>query len=576
MAKTKAFLLAMALVGLLVTASWPQSGDKIAILPFRINSSEPLAFLKEGLLDMLSSRLGRTPEMTIVDKSVLKRALLAGKDVDVTADLLARIQRETGANFLVAGSLTKVGELVSLDATLYRVPVSQPLSAVFLQAEGLNSLIPKMNELAAEIVKELKATSTPPVIATKPKEKEEEKATVPALSEAEARLAVLEKRLKALEAAREAVPPEVGKVPAEQAKVPPGASPEFIVAPGRGKAGGDYWQSRDLPYQISGLDVGDVDGDGKNELVVIEESRLYLYRNEKGNMVQLSQLGGDKGDTFIQVDILDIDGDGQGEIFVTNVVKSLPSSFVLKYKDGKFTKLASELPWYFKAMQAPQLGRVLLGQEPGLLGFFSDRVFVMGFKGGKLIPEQPVEIPAGKNIYSLAMGEFKEKGVVQFVALDEEAHLQLYKSPRSSEWRSGDQYAETIKYLEKDRGKDDSLTESVFVASGRRAAIPPRVVVRPGSDGASEIIVAKNYSFGKGFLGRGGKFFTDSEIHNLAWNGLGLGERWRTKKIDAYIADMQIKDFDNDGKDDLVAGLVIESKGLLSRPKSAIIFYRLQ
>jgi hypothetical protein len=70
------------------------------------------------------------------------------------------------------------------------------------------------------------------------------------------------------------------------------------------------------------------------------------------------------------------------------------------------------------------------------------------------------------------------------------------------------------------------------------------------------------------------KLFTSSEIYNLEWDGMGMAENWRTKKINGYIADYCIKDIDNDGKPKLVLAVVL-SVGASLRDKSVIVVYEL-
>lgn len=158
MKKSFAFLVVATL--LLVQAGHAGPVGKVAILPFQLKGPKNLEFLREGILDMLSSRLGQLADLNLVDKPTLKRTVKFPLETKVNADLLARVGRETGANFLIAGKVVMVGDTVSIDVTLYRVPVIQPLAAVFVQGQGMNSLIPKINELAVEIVRELKTATS--------------------------------------------------------------------------------------------------------------------------------------------------------------------------------------------------------------------------------------------------------------------------------------------------------------------------------------------------------------------------------------------------------------------------------
>jgi hypothetical protein len=68
--------------------------------------------------------------------------------------------------------------------------------------------------------------------------------------------------------------------------------------------------------------------------------------------------------------------------------------------------------------------------------------------------------------------------------------------------------------------------------------------------------------------------FTSSEISDLEWDGLGLVENWKTRKINGYVADYQFKDIDNDGQKEIVLALVLSQEGF-GRGKSAIVAYKL-
>jgi len=91
--------------------------------------------------------------------------------------------------------------------------------------------------------------------------------------------------------------------------------------------------------------------------------------------------------------------------------------------------------------------------------------------------------------------------------------------------------------------------------------------------GKNDLIIVKNISsVGRTFQNM--KLFSTSEIYDLEWNGLGFVENWRTKKIQGYIADYQIKDIDNDGKPDVVLALVL-SYDLGINAKSVVVAYSL-
>ena len=94
-----------------------------------------------------------------------------------------------------------------------------------------------------------------------------------------------------------------------------------------------------------------------------------------------------------------------------------------------------------------------------------------------------------------------------------------------------------------------------------------------GKEGKKEILIVKNLS-SVGRVLKNVKVFTSSEIYDLEWDGLGLVENWRTRKISGYVADYQLKDIDNDGQKEIVLALVLSTGGSLS-DRSVIVSYKM-
>lgn len=97
---------------------------KVAILPFDVHDKTDMAFLQEGILDMLGSRLAWQDNVEIINKSRTRAALASveGFDGDSRALLLGgKLQ----ADYVLFGSLTEFGESVSIDAKMVDVSGQQ-------------------------------------------------------------------------------------------------------------------------------------------------------------------------------------------------------------------------------------------------------------------------------------------------------------------------------------------------------------------------------------------------------------------------------------------------------------------
>jgi hypothetical protein len=92
-------------------------------------------------------------------------------------------------------------------------------------------------------------------------------------------------------------------------------------------------------------------------------------------------------------------------------------------------------------------------------------------------------------------------------------------------------------------------------------------------DGKKELVLVKNLS-ATGRIMKNAPLFTGAEVYAFEWDGLGLSELWRSRKISGYAADFQIADIDNDGQDEIVLALVL-SVGPTFKTNSCIVAYKL-
>ncbi len=119
------------------------------------------------------------------------------------------------------------------------------------------------------------------------------------------------------------------------------------------------------------------------------------------------------------------------------------------------------------------------------------------------------------------------------------------------------------------------VTEDKISELQERDYYPMRILVRDiNGDGKNDVITVKNKRFSEMISFRK---FTQGEIEIRSWDGIGLAVYWRTRKLSGYLSDFAIGDFDNDGKDELVATLVMKTGSVvLTDAKSKVIAYELQ
>ena len=114
---------------------------------------------------------------------------------------------------------------------------------------------------------------------------------------------------------------------------------EFINAPEPLNRKG-FWMSQKIPTEFKGMDIGDVNSDGLNEIVAIDKNNVYIYQKTGNELKLLEKINGKSYDNYLAVDVADINRNGVKEIIVTSLNDTLLDSFVLEFKDGKYVKIA--------------------------------------------------------------------------------------------------------------------------------------------------------------------------------------------------------------------------------------------
>ncbi len=322
--------------------------------------------------------------------------------------------------------------------------------------------------------------------------------------------------------------------------------------------------------------MGDVDGDGKNEVVIMDTNNLYIFKydGEKLNLFQHIQTGNENN--FLTLDVADVNRDGHAEIIVTSVVEDDLRSFILGYEDKKFKKITEKEGWYFRVLEYPKDGPVLIGQKMGSEGVPVGAIYKFDWKKKSFERGAKMALPKGINIFGFAVADFHGNGKPEVVSFDQSDRLRVLSQDGKTQFTSAEQFGGTNNSYETRKQLDYSTRNPIAT----RIYIPGRIIVKDlDGEGIPQVIVNKN-NFGTGRIFKNIKTYEKGEVWSLAWDQESLIADWKTREITGYIADYQVKDIDNDGTDDLVAAVVAPAPegytGLLSRKSvSNILIFKL-
>ena len=571
-------LAAMVLLGVMVLCS-PMAAEqikKVAVLPFAINSPEKLDYLKDGVWDMLMSRIAVGSRIQVISKQEVLDGLEKLKKRSLAESDVQGLGQDLKVDYVVWGSITKIGDNVSLDGRFLDIVAKKSVVSVFEQSRGLNDVIPKINDFAKKVDQHILG-EVPSTFAAAPAAP----AGVPAAGAA------------AVAGGAAAAGPVLGPSLGGEAEVASrmrkgkgtftaAINPDFIHS-GKPDDRRGFWMSPKHSVEFRGMDIGDVNKDGLNEVVLIDSNSVMIYLRKGNDFVLLTKITGRKSDLYLSVDVADVNGNGVPEIFVTSYIEDRVDSFVLEYRDGKYEKIASGLPWFLRVINTTGTP-VLLGQPMHPGNPFINPIHEIVWNDGKYLEGGRMKIPQGLSVYGLTIDTIEEGRPERIICLDSYDYLRVYEKTEELIERL-ERFGGAPELLYKSDDQFGGSNNSFEFNAAKRANVSadqerqwvyvnPRIITYDTNrDGKKEIILLKNLSATGRLLSRI-KLFTSGEVYNIEWDGLGFVENWKTRKINGYIADYQVKDIDNDGRDEIVLALVL-SVGPTIKSNSVVVSYRM-
>ena len=551
---SKLFLLLFLL--LLVSPSRAaQQKIKVAIIPFKMNVGEELKYLRDGIMDMLSTRLTQGADITTVESLVVKKAA-EGITGELNEVIARRVGSDLGADYVVFGSVTKVMESLSIDGKVLKVQGEGHATQVFTQSSGMDNVIIKISEFSQNVQNALLGKPLITIPLFQPPPQPQFQAQYP---QAEA-----------------ATPPADYFISKKKGR---GGEEEeedgFYVQPAAAKRAQGFWRSQLFETELWGMDIGDVNGDKENEIVLIDAHNIEIYKKAPGKLELIKRVEGKFYEKNLNVDVADLNKNGIDEIIVSSIKDEFVNSFVVEFDrdKGEYRRIAENIPWFLKVMDLPGQGLTLLGQKSGTDQAFSGDIYQFAYKNGKFLPDQRYDLPRNVTVYGFNLVDIEKTDEKDVLFIDESEYLRIVSPSGELKWKSDDQYGGSDKYFERYFEKDATSEKNI---SKKKIYVQPRILVMDtNKDDEKEIIIGRNDSQ-TGRIFKDTRMYHKSEIQNLGWNGISLVENWRTKKIDGYLSDFQIKDVDNDGENELVVAVILRYDLLQVKTKSTVLIYELK
>ncbi len=335
----------------------------------------------------------------------------------------------------------------------------------------------------------------------------------------------------------------------------------------------EFWKKEEIPFGVRWVSVGDLDGDGKNEIVVSNGNKIRVYRYADGKFVLIwEEKDAKRAYNQLYIDVADINKDGKAEIFITNLIKDRLYSYVIEWRDGEFKKIQKDMKYFLKVQTMASGDSILLCQEIGNKTPFYGNVKRCEWDGAKYKEGERFPLPKGVNIYGFTIADLDGNGDEEIIAIDDTEHIRIYSMDGKQVLRSPDRYGGYGTSF------DFDFVDDISGAREKKATIKGRIFAKDiDGDGRLELILSKNVASTYAFEVFRGYLY--GEMYVFHWNGVALNEMWKIKRVSGFIDDFTIADLTNEGFERLILATspILSTSKIeeLFKTKSDFIIYNL-
>ncbi len=124
---------------------------RILVLPFQINAGPDMQHLNDSFHDTLAQRMA-AKGIQVVPTATMLRLLETRRVSTLDASTVRSLASAAGATHAVYGTVSQLGDAVSIDARLVSVSEAHPVKPLFVeQREGRGTVAPAIEDLAARV-----------------------------------------------------------------------------------------------------------------------------------------------------------------------------------------------------------------------------------------------------------------------------------------------------------------------------------------------------------------------------------------------------------------------------------------
>ena len=336
-------------------------------------------------------------------------------------------------------------------------------------------------------------------------------------------------------------------------------NPQFRYQ-GASESDGSRLRTQRIKEKMVDMAVGDFNGDGKNEVAVLTDHELMIFTwNDRNGLQPLGKMRLPSSNDSYSMRAMDLNRDRADDLVVATFDpdNNRPYTYFISFKGNKFKEIAERAAYFASVMRLPpSYAPTLVGQRWDSIKLFAPGVHVMIKKGNAYELGGRISLPSGATVFNCVwIPSSRRNPSEQLIMLTDDEKLKVFQGAGQSLIHTTmERYSGSSTGMDFYKSMPGLGVNKTYQLPSKFFAPMRLIVADIGHTGEYTLLINKPISTLAQLFDRY-RYFPQCEVHALYWDGVGLGLKWKTRRIRGSVAEIDLADVNNDGVLDLVVGI---------------------